>query len=149
MARFDLDRLAEGFRKAGGDEVAELARRHFGVAAVTPEEWARCYAAFGPNVPDDTQLARRIRNPDVGLRGMELLRELDVVEQLGRIDRPTLVCVGEIEPGTPVEASREIFEALPEGIARLEVVPGAGHFPWLDDPNAYWGIITGFVRETG
>ena len=148
MARFDLDRLAEGFRRVGGDEVAELARQHFGVSAVTPEEWARCYAVFGPNVPDDLQLARRIRNPDVGLRGMELLHELDVVDQLSRIDRPTLVCVGEVEPGTPVEASREIFEALPEGIARLDIVPGAGHFPWLDDPEAYWEIVTSFVQET-
>jgi proline iminopeptidase len=149
MARFDLDRLTEGFRRAGGDEVAELARRSFGEGPVTPEEWARCFAVFGPNVPDDAQLARRIRNPDVGLRGMELLRELDVVDQLARIDRPTLVCVGEVEPGTPVEASREIVEALPEGIARFEIVAGVGHFPWLDDPETYWEIITSFVLETG
>ena len=30
----------------------------------------------------------------------------------------------------------------------LEIVPGVGHFLWLDDPDAYWPIITGFVRET-
>ena len=148
MARFDLDRLAEGFRRAGGAEVAELARQDFGVAAVTAEEWARCYAVFGPNVPDAAQLARRIQNPAVGLRGMDLMRELDVVHQLARIDRPTLVCVGELDPVTPVEASREIVEALPEGIARLEIVPGAGHFPWLDDPETYWRVITSFVLET-
>ena len=148
MARFDLDRLVEGFRRAGGDEVAGIARRAFGEGAVSPDEWARCFAAFGPNVPDEAQLARRIPNPDVGLRGMELLRELDVVDQLSRIDRPTLVCVGELEAGTPVEASREIADALPEGIGRLEIVPGVGHFLWLDDPDAYWPIITGFVLET-
>jgi pimeloyl-ACP methyl ester carboxylesterase len=148
MARFDLDRLAEGFRRAGGADVAELARQDFGVAAVTAEEWARCYAVFGPNVPDDAQLARRIQNPDVGLRGMDLMRELDVVHQLARIDRRTLVCVGEVDPVTPVEASREIVAALPESIARLEIVPGAGHFPWLDDPETYWRVVTSFVLET-
>ena len=148
MARFDLDRLAEGFRRVGGDEVAELARQHFGVQAVTPEEWPRCFAVFGPNVPDDAQLARRIQNLDVGLRGMELMRELDVVDQLARIDRPTLVCVGEVDAVTPVEASQEIFDALPADTARLEIFPGAGHFPWLDDPEAYWRIVTSFVRET-
>jgi len=148
MARFDADRLAEGFLRVGGDEVSALARQDFGVAAVTAEEWARCYAVFGPNVPDDAQLARRIQSPDVGLRGMDLMRELDVVHQLARIDRRTLVCVGEVDPVTPVEASREIVAALPESIARLEIVPGAGHFPWLDDPETYWRVVTSFVLET-
>ena len=147
MARFDLERLVDGFRRAGGDEVAEIARRHFGEAAVSPDEWARCFAAFGPNVPDEDQLARRIRNPDVGLRGMDLIRSLDVVDQLPRIDRPTLVCVGELEAGTPVEASHEIVDGLRAEICRFEIVPGAGHFPWLDEPELYFGILTTFLRE--
>ena len=145
MARFDLERLVEGFRRAGGDEVADIARRHFGEAAVGPEEWERCFAAFGPNVPDHAQLARRIRNPDVGLRGMRLLRELDVLDQVSRIDRPTLVCVGELEAGTPVEASREIANALPPDLCRFEILPGAGHFPWLDDPHRYFALVDDFV----
>lgn len=149
MARFDLKRLVEGFRRAGGDEVASIARRHFGEAPVGPDEWARAFAAFGPNVPGDDQLARRLRNPDVGLRGMRLLQGLDVLGQVPRIDRPTLVCVGELEAGTPVEASQEIVEALPDGIGQLEIIPGAGHFPWLDDPETYWRVITDFVKSVG
>jgi pimeloyl-ACP methyl ester carboxylesterase len=148
MARFDLERLVEGFRRAGGDEVAEIARRHFGVAPVGPEEWARCYGAFGPNLLTDDQLTRRIRNPDVGLRGMRLLQELDVLDQVALIESPTLVCVGELEAGTPVSASQEIADALPAGIGRLEVVPGAGHFTWLDAPDRYWPILEDFVRQT-
>ena len=147
MARFDLERLVEGFRRAGGDAVAAIARRDFGEAPVGPDEWARAFAAFGPNVPDDDQLARRIRNPDVGLRGMRLLRELDVVDQVSRIDRPTLVCVGELDAVTPVEASREIAEALPEGVGRLEIIAGAGHFPWLDDPDTYFRVLADFVTS--
>jgi pimeloyl-ACP methyl ester carboxylesterase len=147
MARFDLERLVEGFRRAGGDEAAEIAGRAFGGATVSPDEWARCFAAFGPNVPDEDQLARRIRNPDVGLRGMGLFRSLDVVDQLPRIDRPTLVCVGELEAVTPVEASREIVDGLRPEICRFEIVPGAGHFPWLDEPELYFGILTTFLRE--
>ncbi len=147
MARFDLERLVEGFRRAGGDDAAEIAGRAFGGATVSPDEWARCFVAFGPNVPDEDQLARRIRNPDVGVRGMDLLRSLDVVDQLPRIDRPTLVCVGELEAGTPVEASREIVDGLRAEICRFEIVPRAGHFPWLDEPELYFGILTTFLRE--
>jgi proline iminopeptidase len=46
---------------------------------------------------------------------------------------------------TPVAASREILAALPAGIGRLELIAGAGHFPWLDAPVAYWRVIGEFL----
>jgi proline iminopeptidase len=144
-ARFDLDRLVEGVRRVAGDDVAELARRSYNGDPVSDEEWPRVFAAFGPRVPDEHQLARRIRNPEVGEHGMELLRRLDVVDQLARIDCPTLVCVGELDSVTPVDASREIVDGLRDGIGRLEVIAEAGHFPWLDSPGAYWRVIDEFV----
>jgi len=144
-ARFDLERLVEGFRRVAGDEVAELARRDYGGDDVTVEEWARVFAAFGPNVPDQEQLARRIRNADIGAHGMELMRTFNAVDQLARIDCPTLVCVGELDSVTPVDASREIVDALPPGVGRLEVIEGAGHFPWKDAPDRYFALIAEFV----
>ena len=147
MARFDLARLAEGFRRVGGDEVAELARRDFGGKPVTDEDSARVFAAFGPRLPDREQLGRRVGNPDIGEPGMELLRRFDVVDQLDRIDCPTLVCVGEVDPVTPVDAAQEMFDALPEGIGRLEMIRGAGHFPWKDVPDRYFPLIVGFVDD--
>jgi len=80
---------------------------------------------------------------------MRLLRELDVVAQLARVACPTLVCVGELDPVTPLAAAREIFEALPAGCARLEVIEGAGHFPWKDAPARYWPLLTWFVATAG
>lgn len=145
MARFDLGRLVEGFRSVAGDEVAELAERDYGGESVTDEEWAVVFAALGPEVPSSEELARRIRNPDLGGPGMELLRRLDVVDQLAHISCPTLVCVGDLDPVTPVAASREIVDALRPGIGQLEVIEGAGHFPWLDRPDRYWSVISGFV----
>ena len=141
MARFDLARLVEGFRRFGGDAVAELARRDYGGDPLTDDEWARVFAAFGPRVPDQQQLQRRIRNPELGAHGMALLCQFDVIEELARIDCPTLACVGELDPVTPVAASREIVDALPRGIGRLEVIAGAGHFPWKDVPDRYWGVM--------
>ena len=144
-ARYDLDRLIAGFRRFGGDEVAELARRDYSGDPVSDAEWARVFAAFGPTVPDQQQLGRRIRNSEVAVRGMELYRELDVVDQLARIDCPTLVCVGELDGVTPVAASQEIVDALPRGAGRLEIIEGAGHFPWLDVPDRYWPVLGDFV----
>jgi pimeloyl-ACP methyl ester carboxylesterase len=145
-ARFDLTRLVEGFRRFGGDEVAELARRDYGGGdPITDEEWGRVFAAFGPHVPDPQQLGRRINSEAVGVRGADLLQRLDVVDQLAKIDCRTLVCVGELDAVMPVDASREIVAALPKGIGRLEVIKGAGHFPWKDVPDRYWPVIVDFV----
>ena len=79
---------------------------------------------------------------------MELLRRLDIVDQLPRIECPTLVCVGELDSVTPVEASREIVGALRAGVGRLEVIAGAGHFPWLDAPAEHAATLREFVAAT-
>jgi pimeloyl-ACP methyl ester carboxylesterase len=145
LARFDLARLVEGFRRFGGDDVAALAERDYGGDPVSDEEWARVFAAFGPHVPTAHELARRIRNPELGRHGMELLRAFDAVEQLRRIDRPTLVCVGELDPVTPVAAAQEIYSALPREVGRFKVIVQAGHFPWKDAPDRYWPLLEEFV----
>lgn len=145
MARFDMDRTVAGFRGVAGDEVAALARRSYGGDPVTEEQWAAVFAAFGPRVPTPAERAHTIRNPDINARGGRQLVQLDVVDQLARIRSPTLVYVGDLDPITPPAAAREIVDALPPGVGRLEVLEGAGHFPWLDHPTNYWRLISNFV----
>lgn len=145
-ARFDLGRLVRGFRRVAGDEVAALARRDYGGEDISAAEWTRVFAAFGPRVPSDDELARRIRNPDLAKYSTDLLQRFDVVDRLGLITSPTLVCVGELDPVTPPEASQEIVDGLRSGIGRLEVLEGAGHFPWLDSPDAYRSVLTHFIE---
>jgi pimeloyl-ACP methyl ester carboxylesterase len=149
FARLDLPRLVEGFRRVAGDEVAELARRSYSGEEVTEAEWARVFGAFGPRVLDAAELARRRRNLDLSPHGMELLRRLDIVDQLERIGSPTLVCVGALDSVTPVDAAQEVVDALPPGVARLEILEGAGHFPWKDVPDRYWPLILDYVGELG
>jgi pimeloyl-ACP methyl ester carboxylesterase len=149
FARFDLGRIVEEFRRRGGDEVAEIAGRSYGGGdpPVRDEEWDRCWSLFGPWVPGEQERARTIVNRDLNARGLEVMRGFDVVDQLARIDCPTLVCVGELDPITPVAAAREIAGAIPAGLARLEVLEGAGHFAWRDVPDRDWPIVTGFVAS--
>ena len=148
FARFDVPRLVEGFRRVAGDEVAEIAGRSFRGEEVPDEEWSRVDASFGPHVPDDEQEARARQNLELNSPGMELVRRVDIVDQLGRIQSPTLVSVGELDPVTPVAAAEEIVAALPEGIARLEVIDGAGHWAWKDAPDRFWPMIIEFIRST-
>jgi len=149
--RFDLGRIVEQFRRRGGEEIAQTAHRVYGGdrQSVTADEWARCWLLFGPWVTGDEERARMIVNRELNAPGLALMRSLDILDQLARIDCPTLVCVGELDPITPVAAADEIVAALRSGIARLEVIEGAGHFPWKDVPDRYWPVLTGFVAAVG
>jgi len=148
MARFDLDRITEGFRRIGGDEVASLARRDYGDDPVTEAEWALVFAAFGPRVPDEEALARRLRSDEVGEVGAEQFGRLDLLDQLPAMAAPVLVLVGDRDPVTDVDASREIAAGLRPGIGRLEVLEGVGHFPWLDDADRFFEAVRDFVRTS-
>ena len=150
FARFDLSRIAGEFRRAGGDEAAAIAERVYGGdrRSVTAEEWDACWRLVGHWVPGPDERARTVVNGDLNAHGLELMREFDVVDQLARIDCPTLVCVGELDPITPVAAAREVMDSLREGIGRLEVIEDAGHFTWRDAPGRYWPLLTGFVKAT-
>jgi len=148
FARWDPARLAEGFRRVAGDDVAAIAGRSYGGEEVTDQEWARVFAAFGPHLPDQERETHTPKNLQINSHGMRLIRHLDIVGQLRRVDSPTLVSVGELDPVTPVAAAEEITGTLPEGIARLEIIAGAGHFTWKDAPDRYWPMIIQFINGT-
>jgi pimeloyl-ACP methyl ester carboxylesterase len=148
FARWDPLRMVEGFRCVAGDEVAEIARRSYAGEEVPDEEWARVFAAFGSHLPDEEREARTPKNRALNVSGMERIRSLDIVDQLGGVDTPTLVAVGDLDPVTPVGCAEEIVAALPEGIAQLKVIDGAGHFTWLDAPDRYWPLIVEFIHGT-
>jgi proline iminopeptidase len=148
FARFDISRLVEGFRRVAGDEVADIAGRSFRGESVADEEWARVSAAFGPHVPDEEQGARPRKNLELNSFGMELVRRVEIVDQLARVECPTLVSVGELDPVTPLGAAEEIVDALPEAIGRLEVIGGAGHWAWKDAPDRFWPMMIEFIDST-
>jgi proline iminopeptidase len=147
-ARFHVPRIVDTFRRMGGDAMARTVERVYAhQLPVTDEEWAPCWKLFGPHVPGEAERARTIVRPELNAPGLRRMSEFDVRDRLGAIECPTLVCVGQLDPVTPVECSREILDGLRPGIGRLEVVADAGHFPWKDDPEAYWPIVEHFVLE--
>jgi pimeloyl-ACP methyl ester carboxylesterase len=145
LGRFDVARIVESFRLFGGDAVAEVVDSVYrGTRPVTPEEWAPCWKLFGPSLPDR---ARAIVNLELNALSLPLMQRFNVLDQLGRVDCPALVCVGELDLITSVAAARELYRALPPDLARLEVIDGAGHFTWLDAPDRYWPLLSEFVTS--
>src|SRR5512135_156113 len=67
-----------------------------------------------------------LKTPQDGFVGCcEAIRRLDFLDQLAKIRTPTLIVVGEDDPGTPVSASRAIHEKIAG--SKLVVLPGARH----------------------
>jgi pimeloyl-ACP methyl ester carboxylesterase len=59
---------------------------------------------------------------------------------------PTLLIWGSRDPIIPIEHGRAARERIPE--SRLVELPGAGHWPQLDDPDRFVAELTKFVETT-
>jgi pimeloyl-ACP methyl ester carboxylesterase len=59
---------------------------------------------------------------------------------------PTLLMWGERDPIIPVRHGRAAAEQIPG--SRLEVFPGAGHFPYRDEPRRFVKVLTDFMETT-
>ncbi len=93
------------------------------------------------------RVARMIRSTPVpGYVGCcHAIAALNLTDRLGAITLPTIVIVGEDDPGTPVAASRVIAEAI-KG-ARLAIIPAAAHLSNLEQPEAFNRALAGFLAS--
>lgn len=68
----------------------------------------------------------------------------DRIDALGHLPMPTLVVVGEQDrPFRSV--SKRMAEVVPD--ARLVVIPGAGHSPQFENPQAWYAAVTSFLSQ--
>jgi len=72
----------------------------------------------------------------------------DSTAMLGALDGlPTLVLVGEQDEMTPPAGHEALAAAIPG--AKLAVIPGAGHLPPLETPEAVTHVLAAFLRNLG
>ena len=72
--------------------------------------------------------------------------ELHALTALATSEIPVLAIAGEDDRGTPVAAARRIAATAPQG--ELVVLAGVGHFPFAEQPEAYWGAVRGWLERT-
>ncbi len=73
-----------------------------------------------------------------------IVRE-DISDQLGLITTPTLLIWGANDTATPISKAK-IFNQMVKH-SQLTVMPDAGHFPFVDDPNSFSTAIEEFLDE--
>jgi pimeloyl-ACP methyl ester carboxylesterase len=121
-----IGRFLERLRLRPQTDVAEIARGHASLAD------AEARAAF-------VHTLRAVVEP--GGQRVDARDRLYLAREM-----PFLLVWGERDSVIPVQHGREAHVLVPG--SRLEVIPGAGHFPHLDDPDRFLEILEDFVEST-
>ena len=101
-------------------------------------------------LPDEVGAVRAmiLGTPVVGFQACCMaIRDLDLRPGLGRITTPTLVIVGEEDPGTPVEKAREIHAGIAG--SELVILPDCAHLSNLEQAPAFNEALLGFLARHG
>ncbi len=75
------------------------------------------------------------------------IRVMDLRDRLGAVRCPALVLLGEQDSTVPAHLAREIVEAIPKGLARLELVPEAAHEVIVDNPAESYRLMREFLAS--
>jgi 3-oxoadipate enol-lactonase len=98
--------------------------------------------------PPAVELIRKhfLTTPVTGYIGCsEAIRGLNDLERLSELTTPTLIIVGEEDPGTPVAASEAMHERIRD--SRLVVLPSAAHLSNVEQPDAFNSALIEFLKE--
>jgi 3-oxoadipate enol-lactonase len=93
------------------------------------------------------KVAQMIRTtPPAGYAGCcQAIAQLNLTDRISAIKTPTVVIVGEDDPGTPVAASKVIAENI-KG-AKLEIITAAAHLSNMEQPEAFNRALSGFLAK--
>lgn len=127
--------MARRVREAGMVGVADIAMKR-----LFPET----FIAADPGLVEERRQALSKTDPDLFAQACEALAALDLSEQAPRITNRTLVVVGELDMATPPPLARELAAAIP-GASLIEL-PGLGHAPMAQDPEAFLAAISDFLQ---
>lgn len=129
------------------EERIERARRE-GLSALVDETMGRWFTRdYLAQWPPEVEMIRRqfLATPVTGYIGCsEAIRRLNYLHRLDQIKIPTLIMVGEDDPGTPVSAARAIQERIAG--SRLEILPCAAHLSNIEQAAVFNRALLGFLR---
>jgi pimeloyl-ACP methyl ester carboxylesterase len=114
--------------------------------AVLPLLFGRTTLAENEYLVDDWKSRfEAIHVPSLATAVGALTRRPSIVRELGGVQCPSLVIVGEEDASLPPPKSREIADALPN--ASLLVIPDAGHLSALEKPDEVTEAMLRFLDE--
>jgi 3-oxoadipate enol-lactonase len=149
FARMVLVGSAIAFPEAGRATFRALAEKveREGMAAVAGAAMRRMFPepfiAAHPEVVALREAAFQRIDPNVFAAACRALAALDLGDELAHIKNPTLIVVGAEDQATPPALGRALADRLAD--ARVILLPGLGHCPHIQDPDAFVAAIASFL----
>ena len=149
IARLVVSDAAAGFPPEGRQQFAAMAQKvaEGGLGAVAEVSAKRVYSpaylAAHPEKIDERKKVLLGIDPKAFQAACRILQETDLVPLLSHLRVPTLVVCGELDQATPPALNKEIADKVAG--AKYVELPGCGHCPPLEQPDAFIAAIGEFV----
>jgi proline iminopeptidase len=143
-----LDRSLEVFERLGGGEVREIARAFFenpGRDTMAPYV-EKCFPLYHHAPMNPHLIPRTIMNSKLTEAFFRAdIKQFNLLPELSKLRRQTLVIGGDDDPITPVADQEDIVAAIPKDIVRFERFAHAGHGVVDDEPAALFKLVREFI----
>jgi 3-oxoadipate enol-lactonase len=126
--------MADKAKREGMASLADAAMRR-----MFPDD----FLAAHPEVVAEREAAFRRIDVTVFAAACRMLAEMDLTDALSKVRNRTLVVAGEKDGATPPALGRELATRLPN--AEMVDMPGAGHTPHLQAPDAFLRVVAPFL----
>jgi len=157
FARLVLVGSAIAFPEAGRATFRALAEKveQGGMAAVVDAAMRRMFPepfiAANTDVVAGREVVFKRMDPEVFASACRALAALDLSDELAHVRNPTLIVVGAEDQATPPALGRALAARLAN--AELTLLPGLGHCPHIQDPDAFVAATAPFfglrAKRTG
>ncbi len=152
LAHRDYELIESRFEARGGAVAAASYRRLYVERDVSLESWLE-YAEHNlplyNHTPSELAPSRTRENFEVLAHFHTPFAEMDLRDDVRRIEAPTLVLAGRDDPITPHECSTEIIGLLSPGLGQLEIIEAAGHGTFRDQPDETERLLRSFLASGG
>jgi pimeloyl-ACP methyl ester carboxylesterase len=139
-AEYVMPVLFPSFAKEQGDKVSRFVHR-MGIRSGRIAEMWLAYRSLTES-ENRRAFARTLRSViDPGGQAVSAMDRLYLAAAL-----PTMIVWGEDDPIIPVAHAHEAHEVI-EG-SRLEILPGVGHFPHVEEPERFVALMSDFMATT-
>jgi len=127
--------LAAVDRAEAGDQSAETRRAYMPFYYGRWDDEARAH--------DEVGFSGRARAVRANFRSEGAFNPASTREAIGQLTAPVLLYGGELDADPAPEALAAATRLFPN--ATVTVQPGAGHFPWVDDPALFADAVSSFL----
>ncbi|ULH17312.1 alpha/beta fold hydrolase (plasmid) [Deinococcus sp. KNUC1210] len=145
LERFEPPQLREQIRASWAGEADVATEADF--ARLMEEQMPWHFAdPLDPRIADYTRRSAGRYAPDVLRRFASAgYGGIEVMDDLGKVERPMLVLAGRHDRTCPPEASEVTAAGVPG--AQLHVFEDSGHMPFVEQPDEFLTVVRAFLRR--